>query len=339
MTDERHTSMTLGEHLEELRRRVVYALLGLLPILILGFVFGAPILRLLIGPVERALLASGQAPTLQALSPLETFGSYIKVGVVVAVLIGVPWIVTQLWLFVRPGLYEHERRFARLLVPLSVALTGASAVFLYTVMLPAMLFFLINFGTTLARSDPPRAPLPEGVVLPIAPILAADPIDPPTGAVWINGPLRQLRVHMGEYGSGDGVLMAPLVNSGLVAQQYRLREYVDLVFNLGLAFAFAFQMPIVVLLLSWSGLVEMAIFTRYRRHIALACIVISAILTPADPITMMLMFIPLYLLFEFGLLLARFIPARRAAGAAPGAAPGVAPGAGAGWTDANEGDE
>lgn len=333
MSDAPYTSMSLGDHLEELRRRVIYALLGLIPILILGLAFGSAILRLLIVPVEQALLKTGQSPTLQALSPIETFASYIKVGLVVAVLVGVPWIVTQLWLFVRPGLYEHERRFARLLVPLSVVLTTASVVFLYFVMLPAMLFFLINFGSSIARADPPVAPLPPGIVLPVVPVLAADPAEPPLGGIWINGPLRQIRVNVGVDGaapSGQGILMAPLVGSGLIAQQYRLREYIDLVFTMGLAFAFAFQMPIVVLLLSWTGIVQPSMLARYRRQIAMGCVVLSAVITPADPVTLILMMVPLYALFEFGMFLARFAPARRVS---EGMFSRDA------WTDANEGDE
>lgn len=323
-----HASMTLGEHLEELRRRVLFGMLGIVPLLALGLIFGDEILRLLLIPVERALLRAGQAPTLQALSPIETFASYIKVGVVVAILLGVPWLVTQLWLFVRPGLYDHERRFARLLVPLSVVLTLASAAFLYFVMLPVMLYFLISFGSSIGRHAPITAPLPEGVTLPIAPVLTFDPSDPVEGAMWVNGPLRQLRIHVGD---DAGTLTAPLIGSGLIAQQYRLREYVDLVFTLGIAFSVAFQAPIVVMLLSWVGIVEPRTLGKYRKHIMLGCIVAAAVLTPTgDPVTLALMTAPLYILFELGLTLSRFVPARRVA-------QGVFKKES--WTDADEGDE
>lgn len=328
MPHDPYASMSLGEHLEELRKRVVYALFGLVPLLAFGLIFGDTVLRLLLVPVERALLRAGQSPTLQALSPIETFASYIKVGIVVAVLLGVPWMITQLWMFVRPGLYEHERRFARLLVPLSVVLTLVSAAFLYFVMLPIMLYFLISFGSSIGRTPPIQAGLPEGIVLPIAPVLAFDPTDPPQGAMWINGPLRQLRINVGE---GAGILTAPLVGSGLIAQQYRLREYVDLVFTLGIAFAFAFQTPIVVMLLSWVGMVDPRSLAKFRKHILLGCVVASAILTPTgDPVTLALMTAPLYILFEMGLTLSRFVPARRVA-------QGVFKKET--WTDANEGDE
>jgi sec-independent protein translocase protein TatC len=328
MPHDLHSSMTLGEHLEELRKRLIVGLLGLIPLLILGLVFGDQILRLLLIPVETALLRAGQAPTLQALSPIETFASYIKVGFVSAFMLGVPWLVIQLWLFVRPGLYDHERRFARLLVPLSVVLTLAAAMFLYFVMLPLMLYFLISFGSSIGRHAPITAPLPEGVTLPIAPVLGVDPADPAAGAMWINGPLRQLRIHVG----GDaGILSAPLVGSGLIAQQYRLREYVDLVFTMGIAFAIAFQTPIVVMLLSWAGIVDPKVLAKYRKHIILGCVVAAAILTPTgDPVTLALMTAPLYLLFESGLFLAKFVPAKRVA-------QGVFKKES--WTDANEGDE
>ncbi len=323
-----HSSMTLGEHLEELRKRLIVGLLGLVPLLVLGLVFGDELLRLILIPVEHALIRAGQAPTLQALSPIETFASYIKVGFVSAFMLGVPWLVIQLWLFVRPGLYDHERRFARLLVPLSVVLTLAAALFLYFVMLPLMLFFLISFGSSIGREAPITMPLPEGVVLPIAPVLSFDPTDPAPGAVWVNGPLRQLRINVGD---GAGVLSAPLVGSGLIAQQYRLREYVDLVFTMGIAFAIAFQTPIVVMLLSWAGIVDPKVLAKFRKHIVLGCVVAAAVLTPTgDPVTLALMTAPLYLLFESGLFLARFVPAKRVA-------QGVFKKET--WTDANEGDE
>ncbi|TVQ63101.1 MAG: preprotein translocase subunit TatC [Phycisphaerales bacterium] len=303
-------SMSFGDHLEELRRRLLLSIAGILPVLVVCLVFGQSILRFLTGPVERQLLRSGQAATMQAVSPIETFAAYIKISIVATILIGVPWILWQLWLFVAPGLYAHERRFAYFLIPLSTALTALAGVFLYKVMLPIILFFLITFGAGLSRPDAPVMPLPEGAALAHVAILSADPPDPDPGSMWVLEPTRQLRVHV-----RDGMtLTLPMTSGGLIAQQYRISDYIDLVFTLGIAFAIAFQTPVVVMLLSWVGLVDPRALGRKRRHVILGCTIAAAIITPTgDPVTLALLTIPLYLLFELGLLLAYRVPARAVA--------------------------
>lgn len=307
-------AMSFGDHLEELRRRLIVAMLGVIPILVVCLVFGKSILIFLLQPLKNQLLRAGQAPTLQALSPVETFGAYVKVSTVAAVLISVPWLLAQLWMFVRPGLYENERRFARLLMPMSVALTAAGAAFLYYAMLPVALFFLISFGAGLAQPNVPSAPLPEGVSISSLAVLDADPIDAPVGSAWVLRPTNQLRVKV----EPATILTTALTPGALIAQQYRVKEYVDLIFVLGLVFALAFQTPIVVLLLSWVGIVEPRELAKRRRHAFALCAVLGAVLTPTgDPASMMLLTLPLYFLFELGLTLARALPASRVAGAAP----------------------
>ncbi|MEC9374503.1 MAG: twin-arginine translocase subunit TatC, partial [Planctomycetota bacterium] len=101
---------------------------------------------------------------------------------------------------------------------------------------------------------------------------------------------------------------------GVIAQQYRISEYVNLFLALGLVFAVAFQLPLVMLLLGWSGIAGPESFTGKRRYVFFACAIAGAILTPADPVSMVLLTVPLYLLFEGGILLMRFLPATRVAG-------------------------
>ncbi len=306
--------MSFGDHLEELRRRLIISLLGLVPILIVCLLFGKSILLFLLDPLEGQLLRAGQAPTLQALSPVETFGAYVKVSMVAAVLIAVPWLLWQLWLFVAPGLYASERRFARLLMPMSVALTIAGAAFLYYAMLPVALYFLISFGAGVAQPYAPAAPIPEGVVLPTIPTLAADPLNAAPGAMWVLSPTHQLRIQA----DATTIWSVPLTSGALIAQQYRVKDYVDLIFILGVVFALAFQTPIVVLLLSWVGIIEPRDLAKKRRHIFALCAILGAVLTPTgDPASMMMMTIPLYALFEMGLAMARLLPASRVAGVAP----------------------
>ena len=313
--------MSFGEHLDELRKRLILAMLGLAPIFIVAIIMGGPLLEFLSQPAVDQLRAAGQASRLQATGPAEVFIAYIKIAVVLSILVGGPWILYQVWCFVSPGLYPRERRFAYVLVPFSGALTAIGMVFLYLVMLPIMLGFLITFSSNVAQISAPTAPLPEGIVLPIAPALAVDPVDPPPGAFWFNSDLQELRFALpgnSSDGSGDGsddgieqILGVPLTGNAMIAQQYRVSEYINMIFGLGVAFAIAFQLPLVMLMLGWSGMADPKSLGRQRKYALLACAVAGAILTPADPASMVLLAGPLYALFELGLLLMRFVPARK----------------------------
>lgn len=324
--------MSLGDHLDELRRRLWLALLGPLPIVVVCLVFGGDILQFLLAPLEAQLKAANLPVRLLATGPAETFGAYLKVAIVAGLLLGAPWILAQLWLFVAPGLYRHERRFAYFLLPLSALLTVASAVFLYKALLPIMLRFFLVFGASIAPQRTVVAPEPTPPLAGPIPVLEGDPAAPEPGAMWVNETLHELRVAIaagkepaaaqentaGAAGRPVRILGAPLSSEGLIAQQYRVSEYVNLLFTLGVVFALAFQLPVVMLLAGWVQLVEPRSLARWRRHIAFGCAVAGAALTPADPISMFLLAIPLYLLFELGLLLMRAVPASRVAGAREG---------------------
>lgn len=304
--------MSFGEHLEELRRRAFFAIAGLIVLFILGLIFGGPLLEMLAAPLIQSLKAAGQPTSLLATSPLEAFGAYIKVATVAALVVGMPWLLYQLWLFVAPGLYAYEQRFVYFLLPLSGLLTLAGCLVLYYAILPISLFFLIEFSSGLMRTEVVTAPLPPGVTLPVAPLLGADPPNEsiPIGASWINTTLAQYRVKVGE----SEVLSVPLARGGIIAQHYRVSEYVNLVFMLALAFAIASQVPLVLLLLGWSGLVQPSDLTRYRKYVVFGCVIGSALLPTQDPWSLIVLSALMYGLFELGIVLMRVVPARRIAG-------------------------
>ncbi|MEM1330349.1 MAG: twin-arginine translocase subunit TatC [Planctomycetota bacterium] len=306
-------TMPLSDHLEELRRRVILALLGLLPIVVAALILGKPLLAFLLRPVQEALIDSGASPLLQATGPLETFGTYLRVALVTAILLGSPWLLYQLWRFIAPGLYASERRFVHVLLPLSTVLTASGIAFLYGVILPVVLAFFITFGTGVSTRTAETAPPPPDAVFPTIPVLDADPDAPSLGEEWVNTALMQRRVCVGFDGEDPIVMGTDLVRASGIAQQYRVSEYVKLFLSLALAFALGFQTPVVVLLLGWAGLVERAWLARSRRYALLIACVGSAILTPADPISMLLLAGPLYLLFELGMLLMILLPAERVA--------------------------
>lgn len=313
--------MPLGDHLEELRKRLIVALLGLVPFLVGAVAVGRWVLDFLTVPAKRALADAGLPPVFQATSPLEVFGAYTKVVLLLTLLGGSWWIVIQLWKFVSPGLYAQERRFVYVLVPMSFALTVTGVLFMYYAMLPVVLGFFIEFGSTLGAEDSMNAARivevsPEVMgALPVIPVLAGDPAEPSVGQTWINSELMQQRTCVEVGADGARVIVgSPLQVTVGVAQQYRLTEYIKLVLTFALGFAVGFQMPVVVLLLGWAGILSRGSMAGYRRYVLMGCLVVGAVLTPADPISMMLLGGPLYMLFELGLVLLQVMPASRVAG-------------------------
>lgn len=303
-------TMSLGDHLEDLRRRIILALTGLVPIVVIAFAFGDVLFGLLIAPVRQALLEEGLPGTMQQTGPLETFFTYFRVALIAAALVGAPWIIFQLWKFVAPGLYQHERRFAYLLFPMSLALSLLGVLFMYFVILPIMLHYLVNFGTSIGVRQSPTIPLAEGITLPSFPVLPGDPPAPADGEAWINSSTNQLSFAV------KGMLMRVDMGRGAaITQQYRVGEYVDLFLSMMVAFAGGFQTPVVVMLLGWAGIIDRAMMRRYRKHAIIAVCVAAAILTPTgDPITMLLMAVPMYLLYELGGVLFTVLSPQRVAG-------------------------
>lgn len=96
--------MGLGEHLEDLRRRLIYACIGIVPVLAAAIVFGQELFELCLDPVRTALSRAGEPAILIAPGVLEGFSGFFKVCVVVTLIIAGPWVIYQLWLFIAPGL-------------------------------------------------------------------------------------------------------------------------------------------------------------------------------------------------------------------------------------------
>jgi len=378
--------MGLGDHLDELRRRLIYALGGLAPIFVVGLVVGPTVLEWLILPLMNQLQAAGEPSRLQATGPLESFVSYLKVALGITIIAGFPWVLVQGWLFVAPGLFPREKRFVYFLVPMSALLTAASVLFLFRVLLPISLYFLIVFGTGLAQSDVSSRAVDAETLTALREsrfvTLQHDPAPEQLedGMVWVNSTRNEVRLFIeprrrageeaarvggveGALGAdeivggaareladdgGDGadgarptvagtrgdVRVLRLGGDGLISQDYRIGEYVSLVFRLAVVFGLAFQLPLVMLLLGWLDLLRLSTARRYRRYVAFGCVVAGAFLTPQDPWSMALLGGALYVLFEFGLLLMRFVTPAVVAGSARGRGE-----AGERNTDADEGDE
>lgn len=300
--------MSLGEHLEELRRRLIMAIAGLLPIFILAMVFGKHLLGILILPMVHALREQGMPANLQATSVFETFGTYMLIAGLITLILGFPWILYQLWVFVSPGLYDHEKKFVHLLLPMSLALSVIGVVFMYLVVLPVLLNFFVSFTTDVYTPPSPIVEPPAGTVFPTVPSLAGDPPSPTAGQMWANTALGQLRVAIPNADGKIEIQCAELFKSAAIIQQPKIRDYVDQLVSFAMAFAAGFQAPVIVLLLGWMRIVSVELLTKYRKHSIMVIAVLAAVMTPPDPISIFLLAVPLYLLFEFGIVLLRMFP-------------------------------
>ena len=306
--------MSFGDHLEELRRRLIFALLAPLPLMFLLLFFSQELVNLLINPLFDALELAGVPPQLQVIAPPEMLMTQLKLSVITGLGLSFPWIVFQIWLFIKPGLYRHEQRFVYFLLPFSAVLTVTALAMVYWIVLPIVLFVLAQFG--MGISVPPPVQTTDESVLkalesnPPLMFYHQDPPDPAPGTIWVKWPEMELHVAIARDGT---VVDVPLKRPPMrtIAQVYRVSSYVNFALLLFLGMGLAFHMPLVILLLGWVGLIDAPMLRSKRRITILILAFGSAILTPPDPFSMLLMLIPLYGLFELGIALLQFVPARK----------------------------
>lgn len=328
--------MSFGDHLEELRSRLIKAAIAPIPLIFILWPFSDELLHLIMLPLQRALSRAGLDQRLQVLSPPEALLTQLKISILAAVILAAPWILYQTWQFVRPGLFRQERRFVYLLIPGSMVMTVLGVVMLYFGMLPLVLVVLVGFG---AKLDPAES-LEQwreraGTIevqpgdLPRIPMLDKPPAHVEPGDMWLT-PKQELIVIIRSDPKYDpdnppidkdgnpvppelDYRRIPLEKASSLAQVFRLTTYVNFVLVLTLGMVIAFQTPLVMVLLGWVNLASVPWLRRNRKYALFVTAALSAVLTPADPWSMIAMWVPLYALFEFGIVLMRLLPARRVA--------------------------
>jgi sec-independent protein translocase protein TatC len=144
--EQEFTAMSFFEHLEELRRRIIYALLSVGIAFCACWYYAEGIFGLMQQPIMNALSRQGLEQKLVYLNPTEPFNMYLKVGLVTGIFVASPFILYQVWLFVSPGLYKKEKRYVLPFMFSSVGLFLAGGLFGYKVVYPAALDFLIQYG-------------------------------------------------------------------------------------------------------------------------------------------------------------------------------------------------
>lgn len=308
--------MSFGDHLDELRSCLVRALLGVGLGTVLALYFGREILEIVFRPLLLVQYANGLQPRVQVLSPTGAFTTYLRLAFLSGLVLTMPWVLHQGWRFVSAGLYARERRFVRRLLPASMVLFSMGVLFLYFVVLPLVLHFFINFNKRfnvpelapagiqrlLLAEDKPAAVPTSAIDLAKVPVLETPPPNPQIGDAWVDGGTRRLCIQ-----SAAGVLSAPLETGtgGSLHSEFALDYYISFVLMLALGFGLAFQTPIVVFFLAWSGLLPAAAMARGRRYVLFAVVALAAVMTPPDVISQLLLAGPMYALFELGLLVAK----------------------------------
>lgn len=236
-----NTSDTFISHLIELRDRLLHIVAGIVLTFICLFPFANDIYSLLAHPLLQQLPQGGQMIATAVTTP---FFVPMKVAMLSAFVISLPYTLYQVWAFVAPGLYQHEKRFAVPMIMLSTLLFLLGMAFAYFLVFPVVFGFIT--GTA-----------PDGVAV-----------------------------------------MTDIGN------------YLDFVITLFLAFGIAFEVPVVVVVLVKLGFVQIATLKEVRSYVVVGAFVAGAILTPPDIISQFMLAVPLWLLYEAGILAAGFVTAK-----------------------------
>lgn len=137
--------MSFFEHLAELRKRIINSLIAIAVCAGAGIAISQQVIRFINAPMIKALAKNGLNPSLYLSSPTEVVGLWINIGLYVGIALAMPYVLYQVWLFVAPGLYKHERSAVTAFIFFGTFLFLCGAAFAYFIMLPQMLDFLVHF--------------------------------------------------------------------------------------------------------------------------------------------------------------------------------------------------
>ncbi len=282
------TYMSLGDHIQELRKYMLRAIYGLLIACGVCLFFGNDIIAFIATPLLLVLQVNGFEASLRELTPGETFFTYLRVSLISGLFLASPWVFWQLWQFVAAGLYRHEKRMVVLFAPFSALLFICGGLFFIFIVAPFFFHYFLSCNAKLVRPD-------------------LNNINPITRSI-VNAIVKTAPVPAGSPVAGNDAPESPDAKNSFVTPTYSLQFFVNMVTKLALAFTLVFQTPLVLYFLGRLGIVSRAWLQRNRKYALFIICIISAVLTPADPFSMIAMAIPMYLLYEIGILLLYFKP-------------------------------
>ena len=229
---------TFISHLIELRARLLRSIVAVVVVLLCLFPFAKQIYAVLAAPLLKVLPAGS---TMIATDVTGTFLVPLKLTLMVAFLVALPYVLYQMWAFVAPGLYQHEKRLALPVIVSSVFFFAVGMSFAYFIVFPIAFGFFAGY----------------------APV---------------------------------GVQMMTDID-----------KYLSFVFTMFIAFGITFEVPVVVVVLVHLGVVELKKLRSIRGYVIVGAFVVGAIFTPPDVLSQCMLAIPLWLLYELGLVVARFV--------------------------------
>jgi sec-independent protein translocase protein TatC len=146
--DEKESMPTMGflDHLEELRKRIVYSIIAVAVGFGICWWKVERIYDIMQRPIIDALRANGMAEKLVYLNPTEPFNLYLKIAALAGLFLTSPFVLYQVWMFISPGLYRNEKRYVVPFMVSTISLFSCGGYFGYKIVYPAALTFLINFG-------------------------------------------------------------------------------------------------------------------------------------------------------------------------------------------------
>ena len=241
------TSESFFSHLIELRTRLLRALISVGVVFVCLFPFAGDLYAILAQPLLVALPKGGQMIATDVTTP---FFVPMKVAMMAAFMIALPYVLYQIWAFIAPGLYAHERRLIAPLVAASTILFLCGMAFAYFLVFPVV----FGFVTSVA---------PQGV-----------------------------------------------------AVMTDINKYLDFVLTLFVAFGITFEVPVVVVVLVTMGMVSVEKLREIRPYVVVGAFVIGAIFTPPDVVSQIMLAVPLWLLYELGIVVAAMM-VKKAAAAEP----------------------
>lgn len=138
--------MSLLQHLEELRRRIILSVAAIAVCFGVGFWYADKIFAKMSVPIKQALANHGYDTKLVVTSPTDAFNLYLKIGLIAGIFIAAPFLLYQVWMFISPGLYRNEKRFVLPFLFVSVGLFLSGGIFGYKIVYPVALDFLIGYS-------------------------------------------------------------------------------------------------------------------------------------------------------------------------------------------------
>ena len=139
-------AMSFLEHLEELRRRIIYSIIAVTVGFFACWGYADKIVGWMQQPIMEALKRNGMPQTLVYLNPTDPFNLYLKIGALAGVFVTCPFVLYQVWMFISPGLYRNEKRYVVPFMVSTIALFLSGGYFGYKLVYPAALEFLIGYG-------------------------------------------------------------------------------------------------------------------------------------------------------------------------------------------------